>query len=65
MSVEGLNIAIEKIADFAPEYQHWFIKDIAAGGCFFGYNRFYYRFNYICALYIGAYQTSKIMTKKK
>jgi diacylglycerol kinase (ATP) len=38
MSVEGLNTAIEKIADFVhPEYHEkiGFIKDIAAGAVFF------------------------------
>lgn len=38
MSVEGLNTAIEKIADFIhPDYHEriGFIKDIAAGAVFF------------------------------
>jgi diacylglycerol kinase (ATP) len=38
MSVEGLNTAVEKVADFIhPEYHEkiGFIKDIAAGAVFF------------------------------
>ncbi len=38
LSVEGLNTAVEKIADFIhPDYHHkiGFIKDIAAGAVFF------------------------------
>jgi diacylglycerol kinase (ATP) len=37
MSIEGLNTAVEKIADFIHNYHEriGFIKDIAAGAVFF------------------------------
>jgi diacylglycerol kinase (ATP) len=38
LSIEGLNTAVEKVADFIhPEFHHriGFIKDIAAGAVFF------------------------------
>jgi len=38
MSIEGINTAVEKIADFIhPDFHHriGFIKDIAAGAVFF------------------------------
>jgi diacylglycerol kinase len=50
MSVEGLNTAIEKMADFIhPDHQRiGFIKDIAAGAVFLRQLHNYW-FNHLCA----------------